>query len=78
MKGEVDKLRDRVYMGYFKRCWRINDYDWAFLLNFDKGKENELYDMKADPEMMNNIIEENPGKANELELDLRRFVADLK
>jgi len=78
MKGEVDKLRDRVYMGYFKRCWRVNDYDWSFLLNFDKGKENELYDMNADPEMMSNIIEENPAKANELELDLRRFVAGLK
>jgi hypothetical protein len=34
--------------------------------------------MKADPEMMNNVIDENPAKANELELDLRRFVANLR
>ena len=78
MRGEKDALRERVYMGVFKQAWRVNDYEWSFILNHVKGKTNELYNLKADPREKENLINENPRKADELELDLRRFVAGLK
>jgi arylsulfatase A-like enzyme len=78
MRGEVDSIRDKVYMGVFKQAWRINDYDWSFIINFGKGKTNELYHLKEDPEEKINLLVEHPQKAMELELDLRRFVAELR
>ena len=78
MRGEKDALRERVYMGVFKQAWRVNDYEWSFILNHLKGKTNELYNLKSDPREKENLINENPRKADELELDLRRFVAGLK
>jgi arylsulfatase A-like enzyme len=43
-----------------------------------KGKESELYDLEADPEQTKNVIAEHPEKARELELELRRFVSELR
>ena len=78
MNGETKKIRDRVYMGYYKRAWRVNDHEWEFILNLDKGKENELYNRIDDPGEQRNLIEENPQKAMELELDLLKFVNQLR
>ena len=78
MRGEVDSLRDKAYMGIFKQAWRVNDYEWSFILNFGKGKPNELYNLKQDPQEQNNCINDHQQKAMELELDLRRFVATLR
>jgi len=78
MSGEVASLRDFAYMGHFKRNWRVSDREWSFILNFDKGKENELYHLVKDPEEQENLINENTRKAMELELELRRFVAELR
>jgi hypothetical protein len=65
-------------MGYFKRSWRINDKEWCFHMNLDKGRENELYNLKQDPGEKKNLLEEEPTKAMELELELRRFTASLR
>jgi hypothetical protein len=65
-------------MGYFKQSWRISDQKWAFMMNLGKGKGNELYNLKDDPNEKNNLIAKEPAKAMELELELRRFVAELK
>lgn len=78
MAGEVESIRDYAYMGHFKRNWRVSNQEWAFTLNFDKGKANELYNLKEDPEEQKDLISENPQKAMELELELRRFVAGLR
>ena len=78
MSGEVDSIRDYAYCGHFKRNWRVSDHEWAFTLNFDKGKENELYNLKGDPLEQDNLISSDATKAMELELELRRFVASLK
>jgi len=78
MAGEVESIREYVYMGYFKRAWRINNREWSFLLNFYKNQSTELYNLKNDPEEKRNLISENPQKATELELSLRKFVADLR
>jgi hypothetical protein len=65
-------------MGYFKRSWRINDREWSFLMSLDRGGSNELYNLKDDPFEKQNLLSNNFGKATELELKLRRFVADLR
>ena len=78
MAGEVDKIRDYAYCGHFKRNWMVCNHEWKFVLNFDKGKENELYNLKEDTGEHNNLINENTEKAMELELELRRFIANLK
>lgn len=78
MSGKEDKIRDYAYMGYFKQAWRINDHDWSFMMYLNKKSPSELYHLKEDPLEKNNVIDQNPTKAMELELELRKFVADLR
>jgi len=78
MAGNVPSIREYAYMGHFKRNWAITDGVWKFILNFDKGKANELYYLKGDTEEKNNLINEDLHKGRELELELRRFVAGLR
>jgi arylsulfatase A-like enzyme len=78
MAGKVPSIREFAYMGHFKRNWAVTDGNWKFILNFDKGKANELYYLQGDPEEKNDLLEEEPQKAMELELELRRFVASLR
>ncbi|KIX11229.1 sulfatase [Dethiosulfatarculus sandiegensis] len=78
MAGEKDKIRDYAYMGYYKQSWRISDHKWSFHLYLAKGKESELYDLEADPKQTKNVIAEHPEKARELELELRRFVSEIR
>ena len=51
---------------------------WSYILDLRKGKSNELYNLKADPEEQKNLIEKVPLKAAGLELALRRFVSGLR
>ena len=62
-------------MGHGKRNWRVSNQEGAFTLNVDKGKANELYNLREDPEEKKDLISEHPQKAMELELELRRFGA---
>jgi arylsulfatase A-like enzyme len=78
MGGEVNAIRDYAYCGHFKRNWNIRNHEWTFTLNFDKGVENELYNLKEDPGEQNNLVESNRQKTIELELELRRFVASIR
>ena len=78
MAGEVESIRDYAYMGYFKRAWRVSNQEWNFILNLDKGKSNELYNLKKDPGEKQNLISDEPERAMELELALRRFATGLR
>ena len=78
MTGEADSIREYAFCGHFKRNWRVSNHEWSFILNFDKGKENELYNLKKDPGEQQNLITGEPQKAMELELALRKFVAGLR
>ncbi|HSR10752.1 MAG TPA: sulfatase [Thermodesulfobacteriota bacterium] len=78
MSGQTAKIRDYAYMGYFKRTWRVSDQEWSFVLSLEKGRANELYHLQADPEEKTNLAEKEKSKAMELELELRRFVANLR
>jgi arylsulfatase A-like enzyme len=78
LRGEETKIRDYAYMGYFKQAWRVCDREWSFIMNLLPGKGNELYNLKTDPGEQTNVIAREPAKAMELELELRRFVSELK
>jgi arylsulfatase A-like enzyme len=78
MADQVESIRDYAYMGYFKRTWRVSDRIWSFALSLEKGRSNELYNLKEDPGEKKNLIAKEPAKAIELELELRRFVSNLR
>ncbi|MCP4626373.1 MAG: sulfatase-like hydrolase/transferase [bacterium] len=78
MAGETESIRDYAYMGYYKQSWRINDHDWSFMMYLDRKTPAELYHLSDDPREKNNVIAQNPSKAMELELELRKFVANLR
>jgi len=78
MAVEKDSIRDYAYMGYFKQAWRINDREWSFIMSLDKKTPNELYYLREDPGEKQNILAGNARKAMELELVLRKFVANLR
>ena len=78
MAGQAEMIRDYAYMGYFKRTWRVSDKNWSFVLSLEKGRPNELYNLKEDPGEKKNLVEKERQKAMELELELRRFVANLR
>jgi arylsulfatase A-like enzyme len=78
MGGQAEKIRDFAYMGYFKRTWRVSDKNWSFVLSLEKGRPNELYNLREDPEEKRNLVDKEKPKAMELELELRRFVANLR
>jgi arylsulfatase A-like enzyme len=78
MSGQKQSIREYAYTGHFKRNWGILDHEWKFVLNFDKGKANELYNLRQDPGEHQNLLTDAQDKATHLELQLRRFVAGLR
>ncbi len=78
MRGETDWMRDYAYMGYFKQAWRISNKEWCFILNLLKGSRPELYCLASDPGEQENLVAKETTKAMELELELRKFVAELR
>lgn len=47
-------------------------------MNFYKNSSTELYNLKDDAAEKRNLVSEKPQKAMELELALRKFVAELR
>lgn len=78
MRGEVDRLRDYAYTGHHDRQWSIRNHEWAYLLNIDGSAEPALYHRPTDPTEQENVLDSHPDIAAELELALRRWVADLE
>jgi hypothetical protein len=75
--GEVPAVRDYAYSGHYGRQWSIRSPEWAFLLNIDGRDGPMLYHRPSDPAELHNVVDEQPGVAQELELALRRWVASL-
>lgn len=78
LTGEIDSLRDFAYSGHHNREWTIRDKNWSFLLPIDGSRPPELYDRREDPLEQKNVIEEYPEVAEQLELELYRFVQKLR
>ncbi len=77
IRGEQEKVRDYAYSGFYRGGWSIRNHDWSLVLFFN-GKPTELYDRRNDPTETTNVIAEHKDVATELEVELRRFVDDLR
>ena len=83
IRGEVDKVRECAYMGWYRRAWAIREGDWKYIMysgqNFVfTGKTRpELFNLRKDPHELENVIDEHQDLADQLELKLRRFVSGL-
>jgi arylsulfatase A-like enzyme len=53
----------------------ITDADWSLLYNTEKGL-SELYNLRADPQQLKNVINEYPDKARELHQLLVKYMQE--
>jgi len=81
VKSERKKIRDYAYCGHHGSTWAIKNADWSLMLYLKEdvdGKSGvELFDLKADPNELENVVEKHPEVARGLEAELRRFVEGL-
>ncbi|MCF7876531.1 sulfatase-like hydrolase/transferase, partial [Candidatus Bipolaricaulota bacterium] len=78
LDGEIDNIRDYAVGGHYNREWYLRTERWTYLFPLDEDKEPELYDRESDPGEQNNVIEDNPELAKNLELSLLRSVHSLR
>jgi len=78
-RGEVEKNYDYIFtnQGLWQAKRAISDGKWKLIKALDNGfwpaPALELYDLENDPGELNNLAEEEPEMAAELELRLRRW-----
>ena len=81
IKGEQTKVRDYACMGMDVEEFAIRTHLWHFILPLvddpDEPRSTELYRKPEDRWDQNNVIEQHPEVADQLELALRRFVEAL-
>ncbi|MEK7270855.1 MAG: sulfatase [Planctomycetota bacterium] len=78
MKGEKEKIRDFALSGRFKQSWRIMTKKWAFTHYLTSEYQDELFDRVNDPAEQKNVLAEHPKERDELELQMRRFLNELR
>lgn len=74
LEGKTNNIRDFAIGGHYSHEWYVRTHRWTYLLPLNKEKKPELYDRSQDPEEQENVIADNLDVANELELNLYRFV----
>lgn len=77
MRGDTDKIRDYAFIGHFKQSWTIRNLKYSFHLFLEGSKPSELYNLEVDPGEKNNIINQEPEVAEELERILKTFANDI-
>jgi arylsulfatase A-like enzyme len=81
IKGEHTKVRDYACMGMDVEEFAIRTHLWHLILPLvddpDEPRSTELYRKPEDRWDQNNVIEQHPEVADQLELALRRFVEAL-
>jgi arylsulfatase A-like enzyme len=81
IKGEQTKVRDYACMGMDVEEFAIRTHLWHLILPLvddpDEPRSAELYRKPEDRWDQNNVIEQHPEVADQLELALRRFVEAL-
>jgi arylsulfatase A-like enzyme len=78
LNGTVDSVRDVAYGGWFDREWYACDGEWSYLLPIKSVDGPELYHLPSDPGEQRNLVGDEPARAAEMELGLRRFVEELR
>lgn len=77
IRGQIDGLREYAYSGYFNQQWSIRSHEWSLLVPLDDSPK-ELYHRRTDPKEQNNLASQRGEVVDRLELELRRFVGDLR
>jgi arylsulfatase A-like enzyme len=77
LRGQVDKVRDYACTGHHRQSWAIQNHSWRFQLFVDGSRPRELFDRVADPYDQVNVIDQHRDIADAMELELRRWVADI-
>lgn len=82
MSGEADKIRDYVYTGHHNQQWTIRSKEWSYhyplVPEASKTGGPELYHRSEDLTEQVNVADRYPDVADELELQLWRWVMYLK
>ncbi len=78
IKGETDKVRDNIIVGWAYKSWTIRTPDWSYHLYIDGSKPPELYNLKTDWWEQKNVIDKDKTVAKDLELKLRQIIDELK
>ncbi len=72
IRGEVDKLHDHSVIGFFNTDDRnIRTEEWSFIRKTELP--DELYYLPDDPKELNNVIDQYPEKAKELNETMARI-----
>jgi len=91
IRGDEEKIRDYGYSCARNQMWSIRDEEWTCMFwphhpndgstvldrPVRKVRELELYHRPSDPEERNNLARQEPERARAMELEMRRFVAQL-
>lgn len=79
IRGETSRWRDFALAGHFRQQWAAYTQDWAYLLTLNTTERSpELYNRRVDLAQRHNVVEDERAIARDLELELRRFVAQLR
>jgi arylsulfatase len=81
MRGETDVHRDRMMLS--ECTWQakrgIRDGQWKFIRCMDPGvyprTEDELYDLRADPDEQHNVAAEHPDVVARMHAELDTWLA---
>ena len=77
IRGQIDGLREYAYSGFFGKQWSIRSHEWSLLVPLD-GSPKELYHRRTDPKEERNVARERGEVLDRMELELRRFVEELR
>lgn len=82
MSGETDKIRNYVYTGHHNQQWSIRSEEWSYLFPLvpEGGRVGgtELYSRRNDLAEQHNVVKEYRHVADEMELQLWRWVMSLR
>ena len=77
LSGEIDTLWDFAVSAYYARQWSIRTKKWTYLRNLEGEDPPELYHRLSDSMEQQNVFDANPGSADTLELQIRRFTDEV-
>jgi arylsulfatase A-like enzyme len=74
--GRVEALRHHALTGIHNQSANIRDRRWSYLRACDR--DPELYDRDNDPHEQNNVIEQFPDIAEDLDVVMHRMIHELQ
>ena len=76
LDGRVERLRHYALTGIHNQSGNIRDQSWSYLRACDRSPE--LYDRDNDPTEQNNIVDQSPEVAGQLDDIMHRKIRKLE